>query len=327
MTTVDGSHRALHVPARNIPVPTSVSAEAQAFLGQGLMDSPPYPALDDLDGWRARIASTEEAMQPMYEARASRVKADVTEIDAEGTHVYVVTPQGTSADDRRIYLDIHGGALIQGGGDTCRLNGIAIAGQVGARTWAVDYRMPPDHRYPTPLDDCVAAYRAILREHRPDEIIVGGGSAGANLAAALLLRVRDEGLPPPTAAVLLTPELDLTESGDSFRTNAAVDIVGHRSLMPVNLFYAGGHDLAHPYLSPLFADFTTGFPATLLTAGTRDVFLSNAVRMHRALRTAGVEAELHILEAMPHGGFFGTAPEDAEVDQLVRRFVDSHWAG
>lgn len=198
-------------------------------------------------------------------------------------------------------------------------------GQTGAVTWAVDYRMPPDHPYPAPLDDCVAVYRALLRDHRPEDVVVGGASAGGNLAAALILRARDEGLPLPAAAVLLTPELDLTESGDSFRTNMGVDNVLSRSLMPANLLYAAGHDLAHPYLSPLFGDFSKGFPPTFVSAGTRDLFLSNAVRMHRALRSAGIEAELHVIEAAPHGGFFG-APEDAELDREARRFVDAHWS-
>ena len=156
---------------------------------------------------------------------------------------------------------------------------------------------------------CIAAS---LRDHSPDTIIVGGSSAGGNLAAALIVRARDEGLPLPRAAVLLSPELDLTESGDSFQANMGVDSVLVRSLMPANRLYAGGHDLAHPYVSPLFADFTKGFPPTFVQAGTRDLFLSNAVRMHRKLLAAGVAAELHVFEAMPHGGFFG-APEDAEL--------------
>ena len=117
----------------------------------------------------------------------------------------------------------------------------------------------------------------------------------------------------------MTPEVDLTESGDSFAANLGIDtILG--LLMPVNLLYAAGHDLAHPYLSPLFGDFTKGFPPTFLQAGTRDLFLSNTVRMHRALRHAGVHAELHVFEAMPHGGFFG-APEDEDVLWAVRDFV------
>ena len=74
-----------------------------------------------------------------------------------------------------------------------------------------------------------------------------------------------------------------------------------------------------PSSRPLFGDFA-GFPPTLLQAGTRDLFLSNAIRMHRALRAAGVDAELHVFEAMPHGGFFG-APEDGEVLAQQASFI------
>jgi acetyl esterase/lipase len=95
-------------------------------------------------------------------------------------------------------------------------------------------------------------------------------------------------------------------------------------LMAANRLYADGHDLADPYLSPLFGDFARGFPRTFLQAGTRDLFLSNTVRMHRALRRAGIAAELHVFEAMPHGGF-GGAPEDDELNAEVRAFVASCW--
>jgi acetyl esterase/lipase len=94
--------------------------------------------------------------------------------------------------------------------------------------------------------------------------------------------------------------------------------------MPVNLLYADGHDLRHPYLSPLFADFTKGFPPTLLTTGTRDLYLSNTVRMHRALRAADVPAELHVTEAGPHTGFPGS-PEGEQIDRELRRFIKTVW--
>src|SRR2546423_11445022 len=140
----------------------------------------------------------------------------------------------------------------------------------------------------------------------------------------MILRARDEGLALPAAAVLLTPEADLTESGDTFHTNAGIDTM-LRGGTPQRLLYAGAHDLAHPYVSPLFGNFTKGFPPTLLASGTRDLYLSNTVRMHRALRAAGVPAELHVVEAAPHGGFLGLAPEDHELLREVRRFIDAHW--
>ncbi len=143
------------------------------------------------------------------------------------------------------------------------------------------------------------------------------------MAAAVTLRARDEGLPLPAALILLTPEADLTESGDSFQTNLGIDNVLTESLADSIALYAGDHDLRHPYLSPLFGDLAAPFPPTLLQAGTRDLFLSNTVRMHRKLRSGGVDAQLHVFEAMPHGGFFG-APEDDELTDEIRRFLTAH---
>jgi acetyl esterase/lipase len=325
MTTTD-SRPVLHLPAREIPVPASVSPEAAAMMS--LPRAEPgagHPQLDDPAGWRAFVAARDESLLAMLAPRAEQQGARVEEIEVDGVRVYDIAPVG-APDGGRVYLDIHGGALVVGGGAVCRAMGISTAALVGARTWAVDYRMPPDHPYPAPLDDCVAAYRALLRDHAPEQVIVGGGSAGGNLAAALILRARDEGLPLPAAVVLNTPEADLTESGDSFQTNLGLDPVLTASLMPTNLLYAGGHDLTDPYVSPLFGDFTKGFPPTLLTTGTRDLFLSNTVRMHRALRAAGIPAQLHVIEAAGHGGFFGTAPEDQAIAAETRLFVDEHWA-
>jgi acetyl esterase/lipase len=189
--------------------------------------------------------------------------------------------------------------------DPCRAGAAASAVRAGARCYAADYRVPPEHPFPAALDDCLAVYADLVERYDPKKIVVGGASAGGNLAAALMLRARDEGLPLPAGLVLLTPELDLTESGDSFGVNKFADVVLVEGLPEVNALYAGGHNLAHPYLSPLFGDFSKGFPPTLLQAGTRDVFLSNVARMHTSLRRAKVPVEILLCEAMPHGGFAG----------------------
>lgn len=148
--------------------------------------------------------------------------------------------------------------------------------------------MPPDHPFPAGLDDCLAAYRALLNDHPPESIVIGGVSAGGNLVAALVLRARDEGLPLPAAVVMMTPAVDLTESSDSLHTNQGLDFLLSGSGMPAFLLYAGDHDLTNPLVSPIYGDFSKGFPPTILTTGTRDLLLSDTVRMHRALRSAGV---------------------------------------
>jgi monoterpene epsilon-lactone hydrolase len=317
---------------RTIPFPQSISVEAQAALGRLVgADGVPLnalhamPAPDDHVGWMAMKAAVDLHYAAAVQGLAGTLKSSVETIRIGTATVHVATPENPTSPDRA-YIDLHGGAMVFGGGDACRASAQMQADLHGVRCYGVDYRMPPEHPYPAALDDCMATFRHVLDRHAPGNVILGGRSAGGNLAMAAVLRAREAGLPMPAALVLLSPQLDLTESGDSFQVNAMIDVVLPRSLMPSNLLYAGGADLAHPYLSPLFGEIDGSFPPTFLQSGTRDLFLSNAVRMHRLLRRAQVPAELHIFEAMPHGGFMG-APEDQELSGEIARFVRTHWAG
>lgn len=318
----------LQLEARVIAVPTSISEQARQMLGRmvgedGVPLNARVPALapDDHDGWRQLQASVAKQYGASMAADAAGVRAQSRTVRIGQATVHVAVPAEPAQDDA-VFIDLHGGALVFGGGEACRIGACLQADRHGVVCYGVDYRMPPDHPYPAALDDCLAAYRYALERHAASRIVIGGRSAGGNLAVAMVLRARDEGLPMPGALVLLSPEVDLTESGDSFQVNRMVDVMLPSSLMAANLLYAAGADLAHPYLSPLFGRFDRDFPPTLLQTGTRDLFLSNAVRLHRALRRAGVEAELHVFEAMPHGGFMGT-PEDAELEAEVARFVSA----
>jgi len=309
-----------------IPVPVGISPEAREYLltvDPFGAETPPTDSADP-EVWTTWIDSRNRLI---VERIGSMLPPDLplesSEFELDGVTTYVLRPSHVpDGSETPIYIDIHGGGLIMGGGEACRLMASGSALGRSMITWAVDYRMPPLHPYPASLDDCVAVYRKALEERAPEDIFVGGGSAGGNLAAALMLRAKDAGLPMPAALVLNTPEVDLTESGDSFQTNLGVDHI-LAPLMPVNLLYADGHDLTEPYLSPLFGDLS-GLPPTFLQTGTRDLFLSNTVRMHRKLRSAGVEAELHVGEAMPHGGFGGTTPEDRELAAELAAFIERH---
>ena len=312
----------LWLPPRKIPVPTSISPEAQRALAAPKIGGPSrWPPPDDKPAWRslvaegdARIAALYDDLPPFPGSIAARRVASAT--------VYELIPRAIAPEKLgRAILYIHGGAFVMGGGELAAKAAQPLAAQSATKVYAVDYRMPPDHPYPAALADVVASYRDLLTRHAPDEVAVVGSSAGGGLAAAGILKLRDVGLPLPRAAVLLTPEVDLTESGDTFETNKYVDNILVQGLTETIDLYADGHDLRDPYLSPLFGDFRRGFPPTLLISGTRDLLLSNTVRFHRALRSAGIQADLHVFEAMPHGGFFG-APEDAESAREQLRFID-----
>lgn len=310
------------------PPPTGISEQAQRMISlPDAMTAPPYPALDDTASWTALARAMDDGLRPFYEtALPTADLLEVTPTTTAGVSNYSLRPThlDSSGSDLPLFIEIHGGGLYLGAGELAWMAAAAHAVERTGITWAPDYRMPPAHPFPAALDDLIAVYRAALETHAPSQIIVSGASGGGNLAAALLLRAKDEGLPMPAGLILLTPEIDLTESGDTFVTNDGIDKI-LTSLLPVNRLYANGEELTHPYISPLFGDLA-GFPPTLLQSGTRDLFLSNTVRMHRALLAAGVTAELHVFEAMPHGGFGGNAPEDEELRAEVRRFEAVHLA-
>ncbi|HXS29125.1 MAG TPA: alpha/beta hydrolase [Steroidobacteraceae bacterium] len=317
----------VQLPARTIPPPPTISEAARMALSTGAATPPvARPAADDLEGWRRAIEASERMWEPIAAQMLSECRCEVETRSIAGVTTYVCTPDTVSAAaEGRVYLYFHGGAFVFGAGRFAMATGAASAERLGITTYSVDYRMPPDHPFPAAPEDCLAVYRALIDRHGPRRIVIGGSSAGGNLAAAVTLMVRDRGLPLPAAVVLLTPEVDLTEAGDTFRTNALLDVTLKGGLPECNALYAAGRDLTDPYLSPLYADFARGFPPTLIQSGTRDLFLSNSVLLHRKLRAAGLETELHVWEAMPHGGFgFGPVPENEEISAEVARFIGRH---
>lgn len=314
------------VGARMIPVPASISPEAQARLhaavgpdGIPLNALYPMPSEDDVETWRRmkHAADSHYAAAIRDRSQSGSAKIETTRIGTATVHI--ATPSELVFEDC-VYLDLHGGAFVFGSGEACREGASSQAAAQGMCCYGIDYRTPPDHPFPAALDDCLAVYKDAVAAYGAHRVVIGGRSAGGNLALATVLRAHREGVAMPAGLVLLSPEADLTESGDSFNVNRTVDVVLPNPLMSANLLYANGADLAHPYVSPLFGEFFDGFPPTLIQSGTRDLFLSNAARLHRSLRRAGVAAELHVFEAMPHGGFGGT-PEDAELLDEVVRFV------
>jgi len=316
---------ALHLPAQDIPVPQSLSPQAQAYLGAAatriaaMSRQPAAPQSQD-----AAAAAALQFLRPL----AAHFKGTSETIALpHGAKLYRVVPEGRAGRVLELaYFDIHGGGFTSGGGEMCEVLAKLRASEYGVQVFAVDYRLAPEHPFPAGLDDCIAAYREVLKLVQPANLVVAGASAGGNLAAALLLRARDEGLPLPAALLLPTPALDMTRAGDTYRTNRLLDVNLHGGAADGPQAYAASHDPKDPYLSPLFGDFAKGWPPTLLTSGTRDLLLSDTVRMHRALRRAGIEAELHVSEASPHGGFMGAnAPEDAKIMAECRRFVRRAW--
>ena len=314
------------VPSRSIPVPDTVSPQMQAIIAQPL-DPSFNIAPETTAEWKARVdkaaLTTLAALPKVREALG--VSVEPTTI--AGVKAFIVTPKSIPLGNRdRLLLHLHGGVRVLNPGEAGTREAILMAGFAGFKVISVDYRMPPDFPYPAALDDAITVYREVLKTAKAENVGIFGTSAGGSLTLTTLLRARMEHLPMPGAIAPGTPTVDLTRTGDSLFTNAMVDnVLGTQDgfIRATALLYANGRDLTDPLLSPIYGD-VQGFPPAILTSGTRDLYLSNTVRMHRKLRAAGVEAVLQVWEGQSHAQYLFdiTAPETKEYHDEIARFFD-----
>jgi monoterpene epsilon-lactone hydrolase len=317
-----------YVPPRVIPVPGDVSKQLREFIRMpyppGVLAPPPKTPRE----WGALNKQLEtEWIAPLDELR-KQLHVTVEPTNIAGVKAYLVTPRDLRPENvNRMLVHVHGGGYFSGGGEAATNEAIMMAGIGGYRVISIDYRMPPEFPFPAGLNDALIVWRSLAQTVSPKNMAVFGSSAGGGLALAMVLKAKDEGFPLPAAVGAGTPWSDLDKIGDSYFTNEYVDnmlVTWNGWLGGAAKLYANGHDLKNPYLSPVYGDFRN-FPPTILTAGTRDLFLSNTVRVHRALRRAGVEADLNVYEGMSHAQYAGPGmPEAREVFGDMARFFDAH---
>lgn len=317
---------------RELPLPGAVSPEFREYLsGLAAPDPngrPPVPATRD--EWIAAVRAIDGQRGADIEAQIPALPLTVTEARIAGVDVHRIVP--AEPDPRfadRLFIDLHGGAYVVGNGKAGLNEALVVAERIGIEVLAVDYRMPPlAEPFPAAVDDAVKVYLEVLADRSPDAIAVGGTSAGGGLTLALMHRLKAIGAPAPAALYAGTPWSDLTKTGDSQFANEGIDatLVKYEGFLEESArLYVGVEDWRDPLLSPVYGDFT-GFPPTMLVSGTRDLFLSDVVRTHRKLRAAGVEADLHVFEALSHAEYFiaSGAPESRETYRELGEFLARH---
>ena len=281
--------------------------------------------------WKTLIAARAEPGAQLASRLADKLHVTVRPMTIAGVKAFELRPADMPDANRdRVLMHLHGGGYVFGPGEAALPEAVLMAGIGRFRVISVDYRMPPDFPYPAAMDDAMAVYRELLKSNDPYHMAVFGTSTGGGMTLALMLRARAEGVALPAAMAPGTPWADLTETGDSYQVNEWVDnvlVTWKGWLGRAAALYAAGHDLKDPQLSPIYGDFHN-LPPAILTTGTRDLFLSNTVRTHRALRRAGVEAELNVYEGQSHAQYLGDpdAPETKEAINDIAAFFDRHMA-
>jgi monoterpene epsilon-lactone hydrolase len=236
----------------------------------------------------------------------------------------ISVPEAT-ADAAVLYF--HGGVFALGSARASAGLACLLARQARAKVLSIDYRLAPENPYPAAPDDALASYRGLLeRRIRPERIAFFGESAGGALALGTLVAARDAGLAQPAAAVLYSPWLDMTLTGASMETKAAVDVVLAPDRLRLNAAdYAGNADAASGEMSPLFADLH-GIAPLLVQCGSNEVLLDDATRLAAAAAAADTEIQLDVTPKVGHV-FQASAPELEEAEAALTRtgaFLQAH---
>ncbi|MCX5240801.1 alpha/beta hydrolase [Streptomyces prunicolor] len=254
---------------------------------------------------------------------------DVKTTEGELGGVPVVTVETPATDPAAVLLYLHGGAYVIGSAADAAGLAAEVSRRTGARAVCVDYRLAPEHPFPAAVDDALAVYRALLDDGTPSSAIAFvGESAGGGLVAATLVAAKDAGLPQPASAAVFSPWADLTVSGDSATSKAAVDA----SLTPEGLRirardYLGSADPTTPHASPVFADLT-GLAPLFIQVGSYEVLLDDAVRLAARAAEHDVHVELQVWPEVPHvfQAFAALLDEGAAALDAAGAFIRARWA-
>lgn len=289
-----------------------------------------------LEGLRSTIARGAPSVDvPLAEMRANfeRLSALMPlgdEITHEGVIVRAMGGEWTRTVESRTdaaILHFHGGGYVLGSPQTTRSVVAGLARHTRLPVLTVDYRLAPEHPFPAANDDSVTAYCWLLEQgFAPGHVVISGDSAGGGLAMALLLSLRDRGLPPPAGGVGISPFLDLTLSSASIDANMAKDPQVSRAFLEaaVGYYLPVDVDPKTPLVSPLFADLA-GLPPLLLQVGGDEALLDDSIRYGEAAALAGVDVTVEVWEAMMHVWHMLAPrfPEAEAADAAIAAWINS----
>jgi acetyl esterase len=253
----------------------------------------------------------------------------VPEVDAEDR---TVTTRDGAAIRVRVYrpaevtdqplLYLHGGGFVLGGIASCDHICRRLAHEAGAVVVSVEYRLAPEHRFPGPLHDCLDAAHWVIDNADqlgvdPAKLVVGGDSAGGNLAAAAAVVFRDEGT-PLAGQLLIYPAVDLSLSLPGIEAYRGPGLSAKEARLCADS-YLGDHDPTDPYASPWYADPTALAPALVLTVDN-DCLRHEGVAYAEKLLAAGVPVK-HV-DVVDHiHGSLSVPSVYRGVDDLYRQIV------
>lgn len=324
----------VHVPAMTVPVSEFLSPEARAYMAEHLSALQQPEAMKVVDGIPVFLRGYMDRQKELYPV----VKTDTA---IAGVHVYDYVPKdGVPAEnERRVLINLHGGAFLTCWPACAELESVPIASLAKMRVVSVDYRQGPDHRFPAASEDVAAVYAELLKTYPAENIGIYGCSAGGMLTGMAVAWFQKHGLPAPGAVGIYcagsAPPV-MGFGGDANYTTAAIGEA--RAPFPApetpeegepvysRMLYLSEVDARDPLVAPTTSDqVLSKFPPTQIITATRGFELSSAVYTHSSLVRLGVEAELHVWEGLFHGFFYNPdPPESRDAYNVMVKFFDKH---
>jgi monoterpene epsilon-lactone hydrolase len=245
------------------------------------------------------VAERRERLDALGNAYRTADDIRLTPMSADGVPAeWSISP---GADAARVLLYLHGGGFSAGSIVSHRAM-VTETGRVAqARTLAIDYRRTPEHPFPAALDDAFKAYRWLLAQGvEPARIAIGGDSAGGGLALAVMISLREHGLPLPACGWCISPWIDMEALGDSYASKAAIDpMISKEYILELAGWYLGEAAPRTPLAAPLHADLA-GLPPLLIQVGSAETLLDDATRIAARAGAADVRITLDVWPHMIH---------------------------
>lgn len=306
------------------PEATTAMTALLALVGQ-VQPSTDYPKTPA--EWAAGREQVEQFTLAFTQPLVDTLSPDVSEIELGGVPALKVVPKG-GCTKAGVLIYVHGGGFTNLSARSTLSGAALMAAKTGRVVYSLDYTRAPDAKWDEITDQVLSAYAALLADgETASQIGIFGDSAGGTIVAASMLKLRDKGGPMPAAIVLQSPVSDLILSGDTIRTVAAFDPaldVGYARARFAQ--YASPSEFTNPYVSPVYGIYAAGFPPVLIQAGTREIVLSDSVRLYQQISKTGGKAVLDVYEGMPHV-FQSLLPGTPESDTAYARsaaFWDEH---
>lgn len=286
-------------------IPTTISKQAQEMLKNLTMNIPTFSTPDpgDLEGWK-KLNQQQESMDIFGPQHIiDSYHSNITYTKLGGVNVIDVKPQDWK-DNGKILVYLHGGGYTFLSANSTLGAVMPVANSTGLRVISVDYTLAPFSKWNQTTTEVVSVIQALIKEkgYSLEDIAMYGDSAGGGLVAGSVLKMRDEGIGIPAAIVLWSPWTDVTVSGDSYYRLNNTDPFLPSALLLDNMSraYTSPPDQKNPYVSPVYGNFSKGFPPTLIQGGTSEFMLSDFVRLYQAIDQVDIPVKLDIYEGMPH---------------------------